>query len=56
MASQKLTDLTVATSTGTGDKFYVVQGGVDKQVDFDNMPSGGGGDNIIVFKSPLVSL
>ena len=43
MASQKLTDLAAATSTGTGDIYYLVQGGVDKQIDFDDMDFGGGG-------------
>ncbi len=40
MADQKLTVKPVATSTGTGDKYYVVQGGVSKQIDFDDMGLG----------------
>ena len=35
--SEKLTNLTEATSTGSGDKFYVVQDGVSKQVDYDTV-------------------
>lgn len=37
MADQKLTDKTVATSTGSGDKYHVVQGGTSKQIDYDSI-------------------
>ena len=32
-----LSSLTVATSTSSGDKYYITQSGVDKQIDYDSV-------------------
>ncbi len=39
---ESLLDKTPATSAESGDKMYIVQGGVDKQIDVADMPFGGG--------------
>lgn len=36
--SEKLSNLDPVNSTGSGDKYYVVQNGESKKIDFDNMP------------------
>lgn len=36
MADQKLTELPIASIISNGDKVYIVQGGVSKQIDFEN--------------------
>ena len=34
---EKLSQKPVASSTGSGDKYYIVQGGISKQIDWDNL-------------------
>lgn len=50
--SEKLSNLTEAESTGSGDKYYVVQGGESKQIDFDDLPFGGGSLN---YQTPIIN-
>lgn len=39
MASAKITDLPIATSVNAGDKFEIVQGGLNKQADSSLIPT-----------------
>ena len=37
MTNKKISDLTAASTTGSGDLYVLVQGGVTKKIDFDNL-------------------